>query len=293
MQSGRSWDLSRNPLPTDGAGFQGDGPSKARSGIEIMKQYTTDDGVNLAYRLDGPDDAPGIVLSHALGADHHMWDALTAALAGEYRVIRYDARGHGASDAPDEDYSIERLGMDVVGLLDAVGQTRAAYCGLSLGGMVGQWLGARAGGRLTRLVLANTSAYAGPDIWAPRVELARAKGMAPLVEGTLERWFTPSFHARSPEAVDTVRSVLRATSNVGYAGSAAAIRDMDLRPLGPLISVSTLVICGAHDLATPPERARLLADSIPDARLVELDAAHLSNVEQPDAFEAALRHFLA
>lgn len=258
-----------------------------------MKQYTTDDGVNLAYRIDGPDDAPAILLSHALGADHRMWDALTAALAGEYRVIRYDARGHGASDAPDADYSIERLGMDAVGLLDAIGQSRVVFCGLSLGGMVAQWMGARAAARLSRLVVANTSAYAGPDVWAPRVELARSKGMAPLVEPTLERWFTPAFHARAPETVDAIRSVLKTTSNVGYAGAAAAIRDMDLRPLGPLITVSTLVICGAHDLATPPERARLLADSIPNAEIVELDAAHLSNVEQPDAFAAELRRFLA
>lgn len=258
-----------------------------------MKRYTTDDGVNLAYRIDGPDQAPAILLSHALGADHRMWDDLTSSLAGDYRVIRYDARGHGESDAPAGDYSIERLGLDAVGILDATGQASAAFCGLSLGGMVGQWLGARAGARLTRLILANTSAYAGPDIWAPRVELARSKGMAPLVEPTLERWFTPGFHARSPQAVDAVRSVLKATSNVGYAGCAAAIRDMDLRPLGPLISVKTLVICGAHDLATPPERARLLADSIPGAELAELDAAHLSNVEQPDAFESVVRRFLA
>jgi len=255
--------------------------------------FATVDNIRLFYRLEGAADRPVLVLSHSIGTDMGLWSAQVEELLPHFQILRYDTRGHGASDAPDADYSIERLGLDAAGLLAEVCPARAAFCGLSLGGMVGQWLGARASDRLSRLVLANTSAYAGPDIWAPRVELARSKGMAPLVEPTLERWFTAGFHARSPDTVDAIRSVLKATSNIGYAGSAAAIRDMDLRPLGPQISVRTLVICGTHDLATPPERARLLAESIPGAELAELDAAHLSNVEQPAAFEALLRRFLA
>ena len=250
------------------------------------------DGVRLAVWEDGPAGAPALVLAHALGADHRMWDEQAAAFSGSWRVIRYDCRGHGASSVPPGDYSIEALGRDVLAILDARGVESAAFCGLSIGGMVGQWLGAHAGARFDRLVLANTTAYAGPEIWAPRVLAARRDGMAGLVEPTLERWFTADFRAHDPAAVDRVRQVLSATPPEGYAGCAVAIRDMDQRPTAAAITPPTLVIYGEKDMAAPPARSHELAGAIPGSRLVALDAAHLSNMEQPGGFNRALTSFL-
>jgi 3-oxoadipate enol-lactonase len=184
---------------------------------------------------------------------------------------------------------MDRLGRDVLELLDGLGVQRANFCGLSMGGMVGQWLGLRAPERLTRMVLANTSAFMGPPTdWDKRIGLVRENGMSALAEAVLERWLTPSFRAASPDAVQTVRGMLLATAPSGYAGCCAAIRDMDMRRLIKLISVPTLVIGGAQDPATPPGHAELLADEISQSSLVMLKAAHLSNVEQPLEFTRAV-----
>ncbi|TWB39749.1 3-oxoadipate enol-lactonase [Nitrospirillum pindoramense] len=259
-----------------------------------MPLITLDDGCNLSYRIEGPADAPPLVLSNSLGTAMAMWEPQLAALTRHYRVIRYDSRGHGASDAPAGPYTMERLGQDVLGLLDELDIYRVRFCGLSKGGMVGQWLGINAGQRLERLVLANTAAYMGPPQgWQGRMELVTAQGMGAVTEAVIERWFTPGFVAAQPAAVDRVRRLLLATQPQGYVGCCAAIRDMDQRPQLPAIAVPTLVIGGTQDPATPPEKAEELHAAIKDSGLVMLNAAHLSNVEQAEAFTEALLTFLA
>ncbi|MEA1647903.1 3-oxoadipate enol-lactonase [Nitrospirillum sp. BR 11164] len=259
-----------------------------------MPLITLDDGCHLSYRVDGPADAPPLVLSNSLGTAMAMWEPQMAALAQHYRVIRYDSRGHGSSDAPAGPYTMERLGQDVLGLLDELDIYRVRFCGLSKGGMVGQWLGINAGQRLDRLVLANTAAYMGPaESWQGRMDLVAAQGMAAVTEAVIQRWFTPGFVAAQPDAVDRVRRLLLATKPQGYVGCCAAIRDMDQRPQLPVIAVPTLVIGGTQDPATPPEKARELHANIKGSTLMMLEAAHLSNVEQAHAFTAAVIDFLA
>jgi 3-oxoadipate enol-lactonase len=259
----------------------------------MIDHIVTGDGCRLAYRLDGPDAAPVVMLSNSLGTTHEMWAAQMPALSGRFRVLRYDSRGHGASDAPPGAYSIDRLGRDAVELLDALDIPRASFCGLSMGGMVGQWLGVRAPERLAGLVLANTAAYMGPpSAWQGRIATVREHGMTALTDAVLQRWFTPGFLARAPEAVAPVRAMLLACKPEGYVGCCAAIRDMDQRPTARLIVVPTLLIAGAHDPATPPSDAAQLNAAIAGSRIVSLDAAHLSNIEQPAAFNAAIMAFV-
>jgi 3-oxoadipate enol-lactonase len=252
-----------------------------------------DDGCRIAIHIDGPADAPPLLLSNSLGTTFRMWDAQIPALSAAFRVIRYDSRGHGQSDAPAGDYSIALLAADALAVLDSLQIETCAFVGLSKGGMVGQWLGAHAPQRLTRLVLANTAAWMGPaQAWQTRIETVNAAGMATITEAVLERWFTPGFRERAPEAVAPVRDMLLATAPQGYAGCCAAIRDMDQRGSLPAIHVPTLVIGGLQDPATPPANSEEIAEGVPGARLVMLDAAHLSNIEQPQAFTASLLEFL-
>lgn len=252
----------------------------------------TGDGCRIAWREDGDAAAPVLLLSNSLGTAMAMWDAQLPAFSKHFRVIRYDSRGHGRSDAPPGGYSIDRLGRDVIELADALGIGRFHFCGLSKGGMVGQWLGWRAPERLDRLVLANTSPYMGPPSgWDDRIRAVLANGMAAMTEAVLERWFTKDFRARPGAAVDAVRNMLLDTKPGGYAGCSAAIRDMDQRALLTLIEVPTLVIAGDADPATPLEHAHLLTNGIRGAELRLLSAAHLSNVEQPEAFTDAVLAF--
>jgi 3-oxoadipate enol-lactonase len=252
-----------------------------------------DDGRRIAIRVDGPADAPPLLLSNSLGTTFRMWDAQMPALSGAFRVIRYDSRGHGQSDAPAGDYTIARLAADALAVLDSLQIETTAFVGLSKGGMVGQWLGAHAPHRLTRLVLANTAAWMGPaQAWQARIDTVMRDGMGAITEAVLERWFTPGFRDQAPEAVAPVRDMLLATAPQGYAGCCAAIRDMDQRESLAAIGVPTLSIGGLQDPATPPAKAEEIAARVPDARLVMLDAAHLSNIEQPQAFTAALLDFL-
>lgn len=255
---------------------------------------TMGDGCRIAYRLDGAPAAPVLVLSNSLGTALEMWDPQMAALIERFRVLRYDVRGHGASDVPPGAYSMDRLARDAVELLDALDVERAHFLGLSMGGMVGQWLAVRAPERLHRLVLANTAMYMGPpSAWQQRIDQVLHDGMPAIADAIVERWFTPRFRASDPGAVDQVRAMLLATPAAGYAACCAAIRDMDLRPTAPLITHPALLIAGTDDPSTPPERADELAAALRvRARVVRLEAAHLSNVEQPNAFAAAALDFL-
>lgn len=254
----------------------------------------TGDGCRIAWRFDGPADAPVLLLSNSLGTNSDMWAPQMAAWTERFRVLRYDQRGHGQSDAPPGGYSMDRLGRDVTELLDALGIWTVDFCGLSLGGMVGQWLGIREPGRLRRLVLANTSGFMGPSTaWDARTDLVRREGMAPLAQASVERWFTQGFQTSDPAAIAPIGAMLQATDPQGYAGSCAAIRDMDMRRAGTLITVPTLVIAGEQDPATPLPHSEALATVIEGARLVRLPAAHLSNVECPEAFGQEVLAFLS
>jgi 3-oxoadipate enol-lactonase len=226
------------------------------------------DGCRIAYRFDGPQDGPILMLSNSLGTTLEMWTPQMERLSKRFRVLRYDSRGHGRSDVVTGGYGMDRLGRDAIELLDALGVERVTFCGLSKGGMVGQWLGVRAPDRLQRLVLCNTSPYMGPpSSWQDRIRRVGAEGMAAIADMVLSRWFTPDFLASAPDKVAPVRQMLLETDPVGYAGCCAAIRDMDMRPLLPLISTPTLVIAGARDMATPLDQSDALVQGIKGARL--------------------------
>jgi len=250
-------------------------------------------GVELFYRVDGAADAPTLVLAHSLGTTLEMWDPQMPAFAKRYRVIRYDSRGHGRSEVVPGPCTMGDFGRDALALLDALGLDRAHFCGLSQGGMVGMWLGSHAPERIGKLVLCNTAAHMDtPAGWNARMEMVRRSGMEAIAEGVMERWFTAAFRARRPEVVGSARRMLLASPPLGYLASCAAIRDVDERAGLPSIRASTLVIAGRSDAATPPAQSRAIAATIPGARLIELDAAHLSNLEVPDEFGAAVLGFL-
>ena len=255
--------------------------------------FAESNGARLNYRFDGPADAPVLVLSNSLGTNLSMWDPQIPALAAQFRVLRYDTRGHGQSSVTAGPYSITQLGRDVVGLLDAVGIKRAHFCGLSMGGVVGMWLGVYAADRINRLVLSNTAAKIGAtETWNARIEMVRKKGMGPVAETQAQRWFTPTFIAKAPDVIASTRQMIASTSPEGYAANCGAIRDADQRETISRIRARTLVIAGLHDPVIPAADVRYLADTIPGAKLVELDASHLSNVEAPDEFTKALLNFL-
>jgi len=250
-------------------------------------------GTRLFHRFDGGPDKPVLVLSNSLGSDLGMWDPQIPAFAERFRVLRYDSRGHGQSAVPPGPYRIEELGRDLVGLLDVLGIQRVRFCGLSKGGMVGMWFATNAPDRVERLALCNTSAYFGqPETWNARIEAVRASGMAAVVSQVLERWLTSDFRARAPDAVEKVRRMLLATPPQGYAACCAALRDMDQRDSIASIRAPTLVVVGSRDPATPPEHGRQIAERIRGAKVVELEASHLSNVEAKDQFTAAVLGFL-
>ena len=251
-------------------------------------------GAELSVRVDGPADAPALLLSNSLSSDLSMWDEQLPRWSRRWRVVRYDTRGHGASTAAPGPYAMAQLAGDALAVLDHLGIGKAHFCGLSMGGMVGMWLLSHAGERIDRAVLANTAAHMGPlALWEGRIALARAGGMEATVEPTLQRWFPAAFHERAPTAIDRMRAMIRRTSLEGYAGCCAAIHDMDQRATLGAVHRPTLVLIGSNDPATTPQAGRLIEQSIPGAIAVELEAAHISNVEQPEAFGAAVEVFLA
>lgn len=234
--------------------------------------------------VDGPADAPVLVLGSSLGTTGAMWEPQLAALAARYRVIRYDHLGHGDSAVPLGPYRIELLGREVLALLDDLAVPRAHYAGLSLGGMVGMWLAAHAPERVDRLALLCTSASLGPaEGWRQRAATVRTAGMAAIADAVVARWFTPPFAESRPDVVAAHRAQLTATPATGYAGCCEAIAAMDLRPDLGKIAAPTLVIAGADDPATPVEHADAIVERIAGARLAVVDrAAHLASVEQPE-----------
>lgn len=236
------------------------------------------------YQVDGPARGQTVVLSGSLGSDLRMWQPQVAPLVSAgYRVVRVDHRGHGGSPAPAGPYTMDDLGNDFVALLDRLGEERVHWVGLSLGGMVGMWLGSHAPDRIAGLTLCCTSAGLPPEPWAERARLVRAKGTDAVADAVVSRWVTPAFAAANQELVSWLRAMIVDTSDEGYASCCTAIETMDLAGTPASISSPTLVIAGEQDPATPPEHGRRIADEIPGARLeVIAPAAHLANVEQPE-----------
>lgn len=247
--------------------------------------------------IDGPEGAPVLVLSNSLGTTLEMWDAQAARLARDHRVLRYDTRGHGGSVVPPGPYSFEQLGGDVLTLLDALRIERASFCGISMGGFTGLWLGVHAGNRLNHLVVANSAAKIGTeDGWRTRAALVREKGVAAMAElaaSSPGRWFTDGFVAAQPQVVQRAQSWIAGIVPEGYAACCEALAQADLRADIARIAVPTLLIAGAADPVTTVVDAQAMQAAIPGAQLVQLPASHLSNLEAPAEFDAALAAFVA
>jgi 3-oxoadipate enol-lactonase len=251
-------------------------------------------GARLHYRLDGPADAPLVALANSLGTTLAMWDGQMEALTQKFRVLRFDMRGHGASSVSGDPVDVPCLGRDVLSLMDRIQATTALFLGLSLGGMVGLWLGVHAPQRLKKLVLSNTAAVIGSrSAWNARIDAVTKNGIENVADAVLGRWVTPEFRERAPGSVQRLRQMLLATSRAGYVAGCAAVRDMDLTESVAGVHVPTLVITGEFDSATPPSAGRWLAERIEGARLVELKAAHLSNIEAESAFNERVLGFLS
>lgn len=255
--------------------------------------FVTVNNTRLFYRMEGNAGAPVLILSHSIGCDHGMWAPQVSDLLPHFQILRYDTRGHGASDVPSGEYSVEQLGRDVLGIADALAIDKFAFCGLSLGGAIGQWLGMNAADRLSGLVLANTSPQFGPPAnWATRIKMVSEGGMAAIVELAMQRFFSAATVSENVYA-GSIKSLLLGTNPVGYIGCCAALRDVDHRPRLRDIRVPTLVISGDRDVSTPWEgHGEVLAREIPGARSVRLAAAHLSNLERPRSFTTAVLAFL-
>ena len=250
----------------------------------------------LNYQLDGPQGAPVLVLSNSLGTDLGMWDTQIPAFAEHFQVLRYDTRGHGQSLVSEGPYSIEQLGRDVLALLDALHVEKAHFCGLSMGGLIGQWLGINAGSRLRSLVVCNTAAKIGePGVWNPRIETVLREGQAAMValrDASIARWFTPEYAQANPDEAKRITDMLAATSPQGYAANCAAVRDADFRDQLGAIEVPTLVVAGTEDAVTPPSGGHFIQERVPGAQYAEFYAAHLSNVQAGDAFSQRVLVFL-
>jgi 3-oxoadipate enol-lactonase len=245
-------------------------------------------------RFDGPERAPVVVLSNSLGTNLSMWEEQMPALTKRFRVLRYDTRGHGGSSVTQGPYTIAQLGRDLVGLLDALKIQRAHFCGLSLGGVTGMWLGVNAADRIDRLVLCNTAPKIYThEVWNTRIENVRKGGLESIADAVIGGWLSQSFRDREPAAAARMRAMLTSTPAEGYIGCCAAIRDSDQRDAIRGIKSPTLIISGTHDKATPPSEGRKMAEAIASARFVELDAAHISNVERAESFTSTLTGFLA
>ena len=250
-------------------------------------------GFQINVKVEGPESAPALMLSNSIAADLSMWDPQAAEFAKRFRLIRYDRRGHGKSGVPKAPYTMEAMGRDVLAVLDSLRVKTITWCGLSMGGMVGQWLGANAPERIDNLVLCNTHYYyADKQPWDDRIKAATEKGMAALAAPFMERWFTKEFRDANPQAIAKMKAVFAATPVEGFVGCCAAGRDMDHRELLGRIKAPTLVIAGRHDMATPLGANEEICARIPGASIAVLDAAHISNLAQPQAFTRTVLEFL-
>ena len=249
--------------------------------------------LDVNYSLTGRADGPAIVFSNSLGANLSMWDPQMLEIEKQFRVLRCDTRGEGNTSVTPGPYTIEQLARDVLRLIDHLGIERAHFCGLSMGGMIGMWLGLNAEKRLNKLVLSNTAAKIGKaEAWNARIENVSKGGMAAVSAAVCERWFTPAFRAHSPEIFAGAQRMIESMPPEGYAACCAAVRDFDARERVSQIRVPTLVITGNQDAATPAADGHWLADKIPGARYVELNAAHISNIEASEQFTSELIRFL-
>lgn len=253
------------------------------------------DGV-LNYQIDGPEAAPVLVLSNSLGTDLGMWETQLPLWSQHFRVLRYDTRGHGASLVTAGPYSIEQLGRDVLALLDALDIQQAHFVGLSMGGLIGQWLGISAGQRLRSLTLCNTAAQIGTaEVWNSRIDTVLKGGQQAMVElrdASIARWFTPGFAQAQPQQAQRICQMLAQTSPQGYAANCAAVRDADFREQVGGIQVPTLIVAGTEDVVTTPAHGRFMQAAIQGADYAEFPAAHLSNVEIGEAFSRRVLDFL-
>ncbi len=250
-------------------------------------------GCPIHVEVEGPDGMPSLILSNSLGTTLHMWDGQVAPFRKHFRLVRFDRRGHGRSGLTKGPYSMELLARDVLAIMDGLGIRKANWCGLSMGGMEGMWLGANAPERFERMVLSNTSSYfADKKGWNDRLALVRDKGVPAFAATNMERWFTKGFRERDPRAIAGMAAMFAATPLEGYLACAEAVRDMDHRDLLARVKVPTLVIIGRHDPATVPEAGEYICNHIPGAEHFIIDAAHISNIEQPQQFNDAVLNFL-
>jgi 3-oxoadipate enol-lactonase len=253
----------------------------------------TSDGCPLNVEIAGPERAPVLMLCNSLGTDLHMWDPQVEPFTQVFQLVRYDRRGHGKSGAPKGPYTMDMLGRDALAIMDGLGLKKVSWCGLSMGGMVGQWLGANAPERIERLVLSNTNCYYPvKDPWNDRIKLVSDKGLAAIVGPNMERWFTKEFREREPATIARMTEMFVKTDVEGYVGCMEAIRNIDHRPLLPKIKAPTLVIAGRFDPATPLPGNEFIRDHIPGAKLAVLDAAHIANMELQQAYADTVLGFL-
>jgi 3-oxoadipate enol-lactonase/4-carboxymuconolactone decarboxylase len=254
--------------------------------------FTTRDGTRLYWRLEGPTDRPSLVLLNAIGTDMTLWDSLVSVLLPHYQILRFDARGHGASDAPPGDYSFEMLAHDVIAVMHAANLPRAAIAGVSLGGMIAMETALRFPEHVAALVLICTSAGIDRALWSERVENVRTAGLAAIADGAMARFLSPQFSAAHPDRAAGVRRALLSTA--GYAGAAAAIRDGELRDRLASINVPTLIVSGDKDISMPfaPHSEALLA-AIGGSTSARIDAGHLAPLEAPHALGQAIHRFLS
>jgi 3-oxoadipate enol-lactonase len=251
------------------------------------------DGCLLHVSVEGRDGGPTLMLSNSLGCAMRMWEPQMPALTRLFRVIRYDRRGQGKSAVPPGPYSMERFGRDALAILDDLNIEKVHWCGLSMGGMVGQWLGARAPHRFDRIVLCNTSCYyPDPTNWLNRIKAIKEGGIASIADAVMAGWLTADFREREPRITANMKAMLISSPVQGYLACCEALSTLDQRALLPEIKSPTLVIAGRHDVATPVAAGEFIRGQIPGAALTILDAAHISNVEQPHAFTEAVVGFL-
>jgi 3-oxoadipate enol-lactonase len=250
-------------------------------------------GIDVFYLTDGDPHKPAIIFSNSLGTDHSMWDGQIEALRRDFYVVRYDTRGHGLTTAPKGPYTIKQLANDVVGLLDHLGIDKAFFCGISMGGLIGQWLAVNMQERIEALVVANTAPKIGTEqAWSERAALVRKEGLNNLAESAPSRWFTPEFYGASPATVNELLVNLKNMNAEGYASCCEALAEADLRNGISSIKISTLIIAGKQDPVTTLQDANEMKNQIKNSELVELSASHISNVEAEDEFNSGLVNFL-